>query len=512
VLVAVLGLAVTAALTFTARAVHDDNEDRLLAQRVREASLGLSSAAASIQTPIASAAVVAEATGGGVAPFELLMAAATGPERVFASASLWELGDTPRRVTLVGVPPKLAGARVAEVGEAARAADGLSVVDLLDLPDARIGFAYAVPFGAPRFLVYAEMALPEDDRRLLVGSGEAFAEVDYAIYLGDSERTRDLLFANTDDLPIHGRRERDVGTFGDTEFTLVMTPHGNLGGSLPGRLPWFIALGGVVLTGATAAMTERLSRRRAHAERLATENRLLYAEQREIAYRLQHSLLPESLPRIPGVALAVSYHPGVEGIDIGGDWYDVIPVDDDRFVLVVGDVSGRGLRAAAVMAALRFATRAYAIQGDAPGVILGKLGGLINQAPDFDFATVLCVVVDLRASRIVVANAGHPHPLLVDASGARYLDSAIGPPVGVTSVDAYPETMHALGPAGTLLAFTDGLFERRGEVLDEGLARVRAVAGAHASSLDDLLVAVRAGAAPGPAEDDTALLAMRWPA
>ena len=104
--------------------------------------------------------------------------------------------------------------------------------------------------------------------------------------------------------------------------------------------------------------------------------------------------------------------PGVDGVDIGGDWYDVIDVGGGQVILVVGDVSGRGLRAATEMASLRYAIRAYAAQGDPPEVILSKLSRLINLVRDGHFATVLCGLVNVAERRVTFANAGHPSPLL----------------------------------------------------------------------------------------------------
>ena len=152
-----------------------------------------------------------------------------------------------------------------------------------------------------------------------------------------------------------------------------MTPVEELGGTLLARLQWLLLGFGLVLTVGAAALTERLVRRREQAQRLADqlgvvadENARLYAEQRTVAQTLQHSLLPETLPETPELTVRARYIAGVAEIDIGGDWYDVIELDNGNVLFVVGDVSGRGLRAATVMASLRYAIRAYAAQGDDP--------------------------------------------------------------------------------------------------------------------------------------------------
>src|SRR6185437_12643526 len=139
-----------------------------------------------------------------------------------------------------------------------------------------------------------------------------------------------------------------------------------LAGTLPKDLPWIIAVLGSLLTIAATLMTLRLTQRRRGAEELAgrlevtaNENERLYAEQRGIAQTLQHALLPDRLPELPGIQASARYEAGEEGVEIGGDWYDVIDLDGRRLLLVVGDVSGHGLRAATTMAALRYAIRAY---------------------------------------------------------------------------------------------------------------------------------------------------------
>ena len=151
---------------------------------------------------------------------------------------------------------------------------------------------------------------------------------------------------------------------------------------------------------------------------IADENRRLYSEQRSIAQTLQHALLPERLPKIRGVETSARYEAGVEGVDIGGDWYDLIALDDHRLLLVVGDVSGRGVRAAATMASLRYAIHAYAAQNDPPATILTKLSKLVNVGATGQLATILCALIDVEAHELTVTSAGHLPPLLIsDGTG-----------------------------------------------------------------------------------------------
>ena len=153
---------------------------------------------------------------------------------------------------------------------------------------------------------------------------------------------------------------------------------------------------------AAALMTDRLARRRQYAEqltgvldRVAAENHQLYTEQRGIAQTLQHALLPDALPEFSGLQVSARYVPAASGIDVGGDWYDVVAADDQRVLLVIGDVSGHGLHAATTMALLRHATLAYAAEEPRPATVLAKLSDFVNSEAHDYFATVLCALIDV---------------------------------------------------------------------------------------------------------------------
>ena len=308
-----------------------------------------------------------------------------------------------------------------------------------------------------------------------------------------------------------GRTGSTAVPFGDTNLLLVISPRNELGGTLLAWLPAILAAFLLLCTAAAAFTVWRLSKRRNEAESLAFENEQLYADQRSVAQTLQHSLLPQTLPEAPGLELGAIYAPGTEGIDIGGDWYEVVPRADGTVVVVVGDVSGHGLEAATMMASLRFAIRAYAVDGDGPATVLNKLTRLVNVGRDGHFATVLCGVVD-PATRIARwADAGHPRPLLVADGAGRFLPVPVGPPIGVLSGAEYDESAVELPAAGTLLLYTDGLVERRGELIDVGFERLAdAARGIGDESLADGLFSVVRRAIPDGCDDDAALLGIRW--
>jgi serine phosphatase RsbU (regulator of sigma subunit) len=300
-------------------------------------------------------------------------------------------------------------------------------------------------------------------------------------------------------------------------FTVEVAARRPLGGSLPQTLPWAIALVGGLLTLVAVAVTVRLIERRRGAERLARrletvaeENRRLYAQQRGIAQTLQHALLPDRLPQLPGLQASARYEPGVEGVEVGGDWYDLIELDERRLLLVVGDVSGRGLRAATTMAALRYAIHAYAAQGDSPPSLLAKLSKLVDVGAAGQLATVLCALIDVQARRVSVSSAGHLPPLMITDGHGQFVHTEVGLPVGVDRGAAYAATTITAPPGATLLAYTDGLVERRGESIDAGLERLRRRASGNHETLDDLLTRVVGGLREEAASDDTAVAGVRW--
>jgi serine phosphatase RsbU (regulator of sigma subunit) len=214
------------------------------------------------------------------------------------------------------------------------------------------------------------------------------------------------------------------------------------------------------------------------------------------------------LPTRPDLALAVRYLAGTAGIEVGGDWYDVIDVDERTVFFTVGDVAGKGLEAAILMASLRNAITAYATDGDAPGAVLSKIGRLVDVARDGRFATVVCGTIDLPTGRVTLANAGHPRPVLVGADHCGLVTGTVGPPVGV-GPGGYPTATVDLRPGDTLLAYTDGLIERRGESLAAGLDRICGAAH-YETPLERLLDDVIAELVPDGPPDDIAALGMRW--
>jgi serine phosphatase RsbU (regulator of sigma subunit) len=518
----IVGLVVTGALVLVSHSQFTSNEKRLLTLRVRDAAAAVSGALSGVQTPLVSAAELADATNGDMAKFKRLAAplvGAPGTGHAYISLSLWRvnsLGSGP--VAVQGAAPVLAAqpsSAAAFLASAARSPK-LSVIGLLKVPAPRLGYAFANPGTPGAFVVYAENALPAN-RHSRLQSTSAFAGLDYALYLGTKQTPANLLVSNVTHFPLPSPSHAETVPFGNNAITLAMSSRVPLAGALPRDLPWIIAVLGTLLSIAAAALTLRLTQRRRAAEELAdrleviaSENERLYAEQRGIAQTLQHALLPDVLPQVGGVQASARYEAGEHGVDVGGDWYDVIDLDGRRLLLVVGDVSGRGLRAATTMASLRYAIRAYAAQDDGPTEILNKISRLVDVTKSGQLATVLCAMVDTEQRRLTITSAGHLPPLLISDGAGQYVDTEVGPPIGVDASTPYHSTTVTVPPSATVVAFTDGLVEKRGESLDEGLERLRETATRHHVGLPELLGTLVTELVNGRSEDDIAIVGVRW--
>ncbi|MFI5931224.1 SpoIIE family protein phosphatase [Actinoplanes sp. NPDC051494] len=244
---------------------------------------------------------------------------------------------------------------------------------------------------------------------------------------------------------------------------------------------------------------------------LRLENARLYEAEHRIATTLQHSMLPQSLPKVPGAIVASRYLPGSGEAEVGGDWYDVIVVPGDQLFLVIGDVVGKGVQAAAVMGQLRNALRAYILEGFDCGAALSRLNRLVDNLGRRQFATVVCVRFDPRTQELHYSSAGHPPPVIAGPGeeGEFLYTSALGPPIGALGNTEYPTLRTTLTPGRRLLLYTDGLVEDRRQGIDTGLAEVRTDIAEPADHVEDLLDNLLGKAAQRPRRDDIALLALQ---
>jgi hypothetical protein len=276
----------------------------------------------------------------------------------------------------------------------------------------------------------------------------------------------------------------------------IATPRGELVGAV------------VLLTAAGTPGDELMLDHFAQAVAGALENQRLYAVEHQIALTLQRAMLPRAIPQPEYLEVAVRYLAASEAVEIGGDFYDVIELDDERTFLAVGDVLGHSLQAATVMAELRHSLRALALAGHDPTEIIAHLDRLLAMSFP-EMTSTLCIAEIHRAGRVSITNAGHIPPVVVDGFDARLIEEH-GVLLGVGLATDTPTVTVGFPPGARLVMTTDGLIERRDEDLSEGLERLRRAALNHNGPIqtlsDQLLLDVRSGR---DTFDDIAIVAAR---
>jgi PAS domain S-box-containing protein len=240
---------------------------------------------------------------------------------------------------------------------------------------------------------------------------------------------------------------------------------------------------------------------------------MFYDEAKDLAQSLQQAMLPHTIPTVPGADVAVRYRSASMAREIGGDWYDVIPLPQGRFAAVIGDVQGHDTHAAAVMGQLRIVLRAYATEGHTPATVMARASAFLHELDTERFATCLYAEVDLTTGVIQLVRAGHLAPLMRTADGGcRWLEVNGGLPLGHSQEFGRPEyetTAVDLAPGQTLLLFTDGLVEQPDLDLGEGMAALAAQVSTGPDDLDELADQLCAVVDERIGEDDVALLLLR---
>jgi CheY-like chemotaxis protein/anti-sigma regulatory factor (Ser/Thr protein kinase) len=254
---------------------------------------------------------------------------------------------------------------------------------------------------------------------------------------------------------------------------------------------------------------ELIARVRSNLE-LERHRRAAARREHEIAIELQEALVPNHSPQSPRLEIATYYQPGVQGTQVGGDWFEAIDLGRAQTALVVGDVMGKGIRAAATMGQLRSAIRAYAGLGLSPPDLMEALDGRVRELGTGQIASCFYAVVDSRALSLEFANAGHLPPLLIGADGASVhrLESPLEPPLGAGPM-AFRLGTAELEPGSTLVIYTDGLVETRAGGIDQRIDRVSAIARGWTGGVDGLPAALVADLCPAGSSDDVAILVAR---
>ncbi|MCX4806709.1 SpoIIE family protein phosphatase [Streptomyces sp. NBC_01214] len=241
---------------------------------------------------------------------------------------------------------------------------------------------------------------------------------------------------------------------------------------------------------------------------LNIDNARMYTLQRQAALTLQRSLTNSALPEVPGLELTGRYLPASDH-DVGGDWYDVIPLPGDRTGLVIGDVMGHGIHAAAVMGQLRTAVRTLARHDVPPARLLCSLDAVVADLGEDEMATCVYAVHDAASGVCVIARAGHPPPAVVTPGGAiTFLDGPPGTPLGTGGQDFRTEEVR-LPPGSLLVLYTDGLIEARDRDLDQGMAQLAEALRQVEQPLEELCEGILRLLLPCAQQDDVAVLLAR---
>jgi PAS domain S-box-containing protein len=312
----------------------------------------------------------------------------------------------------------------------------------------------------------------------------------------------------TADMPAWTRAEPDAMSIVQLmrPRSAISTPL--LAGQHPlGVIALYRGAGRAAFTETDVSVVEELGRRLA----AGLANTDTFAREHAIAETLQRALLPDALPRIPGLDLAVRYLPATEGATVGGDWYDAFPLADGRVGLVIGDVSGHNIASASTMGQLRSLLRAYAIDNPSPGRVLQLTNAAVAQLLPDELATVVYGVLDPATGDLAYANAGHPPPIVATSAGqAEYLDDAVGTMLGACATAVFTTGYRRLPAGASLLCYTDGLIEHRRHDIDEGLTALsETLQRSRSSSAEQMCAAVQAALVGAARQDDICLLTAR---
>jgi PAS domain S-box-containing protein len=253
------------------------------------------------------------------------------------------------------------------------------------------------------------------------------------------------------------------------------------------------------------AFAEELARHAA----LVMDNATLYRREHEAALALQRALLPAEVAAPAGVDVAVRYLPAAPGLEVGGDWYDLV-TKDRSLAVVVGDVAGRGVQAAAVMGRLRAALRAYVLDGHPPAAAVARLDAVMEDLEQSSMATLVHLALDVSSGRIDYVSAGHPPPLVRDPEGeVSTLEGGGRPPIGIGWQGSAEPGSFTLERGSTLLLYTDGLVERRAAGVGPGLAELRDALASAPDDAEQCADAIVERVAPPELADDAALVVLR---
>ena len=507
-LVALLLLSVVVALV--TRAVENDQDNRLLVQRASEVSLVLGTSITSLESTLTGLGRVARDGSTALFTKEASDDVAAGPgELTFAllrpARGSYVVTVEAGHGLSVG---EIAPAPVAAVLAAAQKGGDLVATPVIGSGANRLlGFALGGGSVPPGMVLYRQSSLgPVKAPR--EASTAPFEELKVVLYDSSRPAPAQVLVTTTQDLPLTGRVRYLAFPVGASHWLLAVSSAQPLVGTVAAWAPWIALIVGLAASALIAATLEQAVRRRDAAV-------ALYRSEHRVAETLQHRLLP-TLATVPGLDIASRYVAASDGQQVGGDWFDVFDLGDGRTAVVIGDVMGHDIEAAAAMAQLRAALRAYALENDEPAAVLERLAHLVDAFDVTGLVTVIYGVLgppnsdDARPFRW--ANAGHLPPLLSVADGQVHeLGGGRSGVIGAPTIEPRGQGQTLLPRGSSLVLYTDGLVERRGTSLTDSIDELRSSLRRlpHGTSADELCEALLVANALDQTRDDIAIVVIR---
>lgn len=506
--VVILGvlLGATVAVTVFAHDVVAGEEDRLLTERVNEVNLVLANSVSTISSNLQVLSRSYQA--GGPASFtrdaSAQIATSQAPRAV---AVLRPVGggfvvvDPAGRGLTAG---QTVSAAPAEAARAAEAGSGMAATGVYRAGGSRaLGFALGAPGGV---VIYQQVLLGPVQPPAQAGT-RPFSEVHVVLYASPRPDPGQVLLATTKSLPLRGAVKYAPLMVGSTRWVTGVKAVQPLVGSVAVAAPWVALTVGAVGSVLVFLVVEGMAWRRDVAvETLQVEHRF--------AESLQRRLLP-TVPPLTGLDVASSYVPGADHQQVGGDWFDVFELPSGQVAVVIGDVMGHDVEAAAIMAQLRSSLRSYATEGGGPAWTLERLAAFVDLFAVPAVATVVYGLLEPPdaggSRRLSWANAGHLPPLLRLADGrVEELDQGASPLLGAPCTQARPTGERLLPPGCTLLLYTDGLVEVQDQSLGVTVAQLQEVLGrAEQARAEEVCAAILSAQLPSSRRDDVALLVVK---
>ncbi len=508
VLVALLLLSVVVALV--TRAVESDQDNRLLVQRANEVSLVLGTSISSLESTLTALGHVAR--DGGTALFikEAADDVAAGPGNLTFALLRPDHGSYVVTVEAghgLSVGELVPGPVATVLAAAQKGADLVATPVLGSGANRVLGFALGGPSAPAGMVLYRQSALGPVKAPRAAGTAP-FDELNVVLYDASRPVQAQVVATTTKHLPLAGRVRSLAFPVGASRWLLAVSSAQPLVGTLAAWAPWIALTVGLAASALIAATLEQAVRRRDAAM-------ARYRSEHRVAEILQHRLLP-TLATVPGLDIASRYVAASDSQQVGGDWFDVFDLGDGRTAVVIGDVMGHDIEAAAAMAQIRAALRAYALENDEPATVLERLAHLVDA---FDVTGLVTVIYGVLgppdsggAHQFRWANAGHLPPLVrvVDGQVHELGDGRSGV-IGAPATEPRGQGHALLSRGSSLVLYTDGLVERPGTPLTDSIGDLRSSV-EHlppGTSADELCEALLVGKALDQTRDDIAIVVIR---